>query len=207
MRALVLIGLVFHLTLPCLAVDLNYRFQNGFCQKQGRPGYNPKHWGQCGNLVSAKLVNEQHSDSQIIGSHMDSSYIYTSRYQGGDWSFVLLRRAILFQSSWQNTKADNVDLRGSHIKGSQFQDVSLKNLWASGSRFTQTQFLNCDLQGANFWGANLQEVNFTGSDLRGADLRNTFRLFTEFKGAKINSQTRLPFSREEAHEKGMISVE
>lgn len=207
MRFLITIGLIFFLTFPCSSVDLNFRFQNGFCHKQGAPGYNPKHWGQCGNLVSSKLINEKHSESQITGSNLDSSYIYVSRYQRGDWSHVLLRRAILFQSTWENVSADFINLHGSHIKGSQFKNVSMKNLIALGSRFTQTKFINCDLQNANFWGANLQEVDFEDSDLRGADLRNTFLLFTRFVGAKINNKTRLPFSAEEALKKGMIPID
>ncbi len=207
MRSLVFLGFIFFLTFPCSAVDLNFRFQNGFCHKGGSHGYNPKHWGECGNLVSLQLIRETHLDSQIRGSNLDSSYIYVSRYQGGDWSHVLLRRAIVFQSTWRNVTADYINLHGSHIKGSQFTNVSMKNLLALGARFTQTQFINCDLQNANFWGANLQEVNFEGSDLRGADLRNTFLLFTRFTGTKINSKTRLPFSIKEALKKGMIPVD
>jgi len=157
--------------------------------------------------VSSRLTNEKQSNSQITGSILDTSYIYASHYQGGDWSYVLLRRAILFQSIWHNVKADFINLQGSHIKGSQFKNVSMQNLSATGSRFTQTQFINCDLQNANLWGANLQEVDFDGSDLRGADLRNTFLLFTSFLGAKINNKTRLPFSIDEAHEKGMVFID
>jgi uncharacterized protein YjbI with pentapeptide repeats len=189
------------------AIDFNFRFKDGYCQKNGKPGYNPSEWGECGNLARSQVRAQKEQDLNLLGSNLNSSLLYMADYNGGEWSHVSLRRSVIIQSQWRDLTANNMDLRGSHIKGSRFEKVDLKNSLAQAVRLVKVAFIDCDLQNINLWGANLQEVDFSDSDLRGANLENTFLLFTRFDRAKYNQKTRLPFSEDEAIQRGMLKVD
>ena len=195
------------LSLNTWSIDLNFRFKTGYCQKKRAPGLNPEYFGECGNLARARIINKKYHSANLLGASLNSSYIYVSDFTQGNLSHLSIRRAVLMQSQFSDLEAKFLDLRGSHIKGVTFNKVNLTNLLATGARFVKTQFINCNLQNSEFWGGNLQEVDFSGSDLRGANLKNSFILFSNFKGAKFNRQTQLPFSEVEALKRGMIKVE
>ena len=189
------------------AIDLNFRFEDNYCQKNRAAGFNPNFVGECGNLGGSRVINQTYENKSFKGAILNSTYVYMSRFTSVDLSHTSFQRAILLQSNFRDSNADTLDLRGSHVKGVTWKKVSLRDLLASGARFTRTQFLDCDLRSASFWGANLQETDFSGSDLRGANLKSTFLLFTRFEGAKFDDTTQLPFSEKEALEKGMIKVD
>ncbi len=116
-------------------------------------------------------------------------------------------RALLVQSSFEDVRADSIGIKGSRIQSVVWKKASLMYLLAQASRIRKSQFIDCDLRQANFWGASLQETSFEGSDLRGANLQATHLLFTNFKGARFDSRTRLPFSEKEALLRGMVKVD
>ncbi len=200
------ISLLFVLS-PVYSVDFGFRFKDGFCQKNSRPGFNPNEMSECGMLTSSRLINQKFKDLNLKGANLSSSYIYMSTFDGGNSSNLALKRAVVLQSEFKDINFDSIDLRGSQIKGSKFKDSSLKNTMASGARVSKTQFRNVNFEASDFWGAQLHEVDFIECDLTGADLRNTSLLFNQWRGSRFNSMTRLPFSKEVALEKEMNYVD
>ncbi len=189
------------------ANDMGFRFESGFCHKNRHPGYNPYFFGECGNQTGSRLINQSYEDKNFKGSTYNSAYIYQTTFEKVDLSHLSLRRSILMQSTIKNSKARVMDIRAADLKSVTFINTDLMNLLATGTRFVNSKFINCNLSGANFWGANLQGTDFSNSDLSTANLENVYLLFTNFKGAKFNNRTKLPFSEEEALRRGMIKVE
>lgn len=207
-RIMILITIILVFTSSLThAIDLNFRFQKGYCQKNGQPGGNPNFYGECGNLTGSSIIQKITKDENLTGLILNSTYIYTSHFIGGNLNHSSLRRSHILQSTFKNMSIQTMDIRGSFLKGVEFQKVDLQQLLASGTRFTQVTFKECDLRGADFWGSQLLDTDFSDSDLRGANLDSTFVLLSKFNGARFNDATKLPFSVEEALQKGMVKVD
>lgn len=189
------------------AVDLDFRFKEGYCQKAKAPGTNPEFFGECGNLTKSRFINKSFKDLNLRGGVFNSSYFYVTEIEGGVLSNASFRRSILLQTTIRNVEAEKMDVRGSHFKSVDFSNSELPYFFATGTRFNKVNFSGCNLKKANFWGSLLQEVNFQGADLRGANLSRTFLLFANLNQAKFNDETQLPFSQEEAEKKGMVKVD
>jgi uncharacterized protein YjbI with pentapeptide repeats len=189
------------------ALDLNFRFESGYCQKNKAPGSNPEFLGECGNLTRSRQINQRWTDLNLKGGIFNASYFYRTEVTDSDLSHAAFRRSVILQSSFVDMTANNLDLRGAHLKGVNFRNSELDNLFATGTRFTRVQFSSCNLQNANFWGSQLQEVDFTRADLRGANLSQTMILLSRFTGARFNDQTQLPFTEKEALQRGMVKID
>ncbi len=189
------------------AIDLNFRFENGYCQKGKVPGTNPNFFGECGNLTKTRIINRKERNLNLVGANLNGTYTYVTDYAESDLSHVAMKRAVLLQTNFTDSKAKSIDFRAGQMKGVTFQNVDLEKLLATGARISKTSFVNCNLQGADFWGTLLLQVSFEGSDLRGANFSNTFTLLSNFQGAKFNSKTQLPFSKEKALQRGMVEVD
>ena len=189
------------------AQNMGYQFIDGYCQKNSAPGYNPNYKGECGMLTRQRLINTTMTNENLKAAILNGGYIYRSHFTEVTLSNSSYRNGYITESTFKSVEAESLDLRGSWIKGNTWTDSNLKGWQASGVRLEKTSFVNCDLQNANFWGANLQESKFQGSDLRGANLESTLVLFTKFNGSKFNSKTRLPFSKAEALNRGMVEVD
>lgn len=189
------------------AQNMGYRFENGYCQKNRASGYNPNFRGECGMYTRARVSNEVWQDLKLTGINLNGSIISRSHFKKIDLNHAAYRMGAISESTFENVEAQFVDFRGALLKGVIWKDSNLQSIIASGSRMEKSKFINCDLQKANLWGANLQESDLSGSDLRGANLQSTYTLFTNFKGAKFDGTTLLPFSREEAINKGMVEVD
>ena len=135
------------------------------------------------------------------------AFVSDLKIRGGDLSFMNMDQAFLFQSSFEEIKADSIGIKGTRVQSVIWKKASLRNMLAQASRIRKSQFIECDLREADFWGANLQETSFEKSDLRGANFQATNLLFTNFKGARFNSKTKLPFSEKEALSLGMVKVD
>ena len=192
---------------PVKGLDQGFRFKDGFCQKEGRPGSNPHFLGECGNLTDFPLVLHSIKNQSLKGLLLNSTFVYNSEFRGLEMDHLSGRRSIFMQSQFKDLEAPFLDLRASHFKEVHLEKVNLKRLLANGTRFTKTRFVDCGLEKADFWGSQLLEVDFSGSDLRGADLSMVFAVLSQWKGARFNSETKLPFSEQKALEKGMIKVE
>ncbi len=189
------------------AIDLGFRFEDGFCQKSNSPGTNPEFFGECGNLTKSRFINQTFKDIKLLGGVFNSSYFYVTRMDGGNLSHASFRRSIVLQTNIQEVEATHLDVRGGHFKSVNFTKSNLQNLFATGTRFTKVNFQDCDLRHASFWGSLLQEVSFKGADLRDANLEQVFIFLSDLEGAKFNAKTKLPFSEEVALKKGMVKID
>lgn len=189
------------------AIDLNFRYKEGYCQRGQRAGYNPNFWGECGNVSSSHIVNRSYNDINLRGSVFNSAYIYNLRFNKGNLNGISIKRVILMQSTFTEVSARRWNLRGSIVKGVTFDKSILKRWSALGTRFVRVQFINSDLTNSIFTGAHFQETDFINCDLRGANLAFTSLLFANFTHSKFDKKTKLPFSEEEALKRGMVKVD
>jgi len=192
---------------PASAIDLKFRWDQGYCQRGGAPGFNPNHWGECGNQAQSSKLAEHLTDLNWRGMNLNSSSLINLQVSKSDVRNISLRRALLLQNSWDQVNFSGADLRGALIKKQVFRKSEFTQALALGARLQKVSWEDCDLSGLQLWGAQLIEVSFRGSDLSGANLHNTYLLFVDFKDAKFDSKTRLPFSHEEALKRGMIHVD
>jgi hypothetical protein len=83
---------------------------------------------------------------------------------------------VLARVSWQNVKADRVDLTGLHLEGLDLRDALLRDsrldgIWLSGARLNAAKMQGAQLAGAHLDNADLTYVDLAGASLLGADLR------------------------------------
>lgn len=203
----ILLAFLFFTSQNLFAVDLKFRYIDGYCQKNKMAGSNPSFVGECGNLVSSRVINQTYQYNTFSGLVLNSAYLYMNRFDQAKFKGASFRRAVILQNHFENLNADFTDFKGAIVKGTTFKKVSLQEAFALGTRFEKTKFEECDLRGTSFWGSNLLQTEFINSDLRGVDFRTTFMLFTQFTGSKFNKHTKLPFTEEEAIKRGMIKVD
>ena len=104
-----------------------------------------------------------------------------------------------------------VGFNGSRCQGDGVSFIDVRapgSLWAE-SILSNGLFQGANLQGANFHSAWLRNVDFTGADLRRADFRGAaldeaLMNGAELEGARYDWRSRLPFTRDEAHARGMV---
>jgi glycosyltransferase involved in cell wall biosynthesis len=83
---------------------------------------------------------------------------------------------VLAQVSWQNVKANGVDLGGVRIEGldlrdAELRDSRLENAWLSGAKLNAAKLLGTKLAGAHLDNADLTYADLAGASLVGANLR------------------------------------
>ena len=88
---------------------------------------------------------------------------------------------VLTQVSWQNVKADNVDLADLHLEGLDLRDASLRDSRLDGTWLTGARLNAAKLQGAKLAGAHLERADLTYADLAGASLAGA-----DLTGAKFS---------------------
>jgi glycosyltransferase involved in cell wall biosynthesis/predicted negative regulator of RcsB-dependent stress response len=87
-----------------------------------------------------------------------------------------VRKEVLTQVSWQNVRANRVDLAGLHLEGLDLRDVELRDAhlegtWLSGAKLNAAQLQGARLDGAHLDGADLTYADLAGASLASADLR------------------------------------
>ena len=189
------------------ALDAQFRFKDGFCQRNGQYGMNPAYWGECGNYASSQVKNSRYYGDNLKGINFTSLYAFNLSFENVTLAYATVQGAFIFQSQFKNLKGPSMDLSSSHLKGVQFIESDLSHLRATGARFNKVSFHKTNLQKSSLWGSLLKEVDFSDSDLRGANLEATYVLLCQFKGAKFDEKTRLPFSKQSALQRGMTFVE
>ena len=122
----------------------------------------------------------------------------------------------------QGADLQEAELWSGNATDSQFIWANLKGFRGKGTNFSRSIFDNADLRGGKFYRAkfskssfkmadlreaDLSFCDFSDADLRGANLTGSWILGAQFQGAKVDSQTKLPFSISTAHELGIISDE
>jgi uncharacterized protein YjbI with pentapeptide repeats len=123
-----------------------------------------------------------------------------------------LRGAELQEADLVAGTATDSDFIRANLKGFQGKDTNFsRSLFDSadlrGGKFYRAKFVHSSFLNADLREADLSFCDFSSSDLRGADLSGSWVLGANFQGAKIDSNTKLPFSISTAYKSGMISDE
>ena len=105
------------------------------------------------------------------------------------------------------------DLSGADLNGANLQRANLMNAVLKGTNLRNADLSNTTLIGAEFTNADLRGANLSGAQLgeRGkviflGDL-DTRLSPTQFKGARFDEKTLLPFDCKEGKSRGMILVQ
>ena len=120
-----------------------------------------------------------------------------------------IKEAIFTRCFCKDLHLSNVKVRDSDFRGNQFSRSSFKNV----------SFFQVNLFKSSFYGATLENVTFENSDLGGAifnfatlrnvhfkniDLHSAIFIGTRFENAYYDSNTKLPFSKEQAKKIGLL---
>lgn len=89
----------------------------------------------------------------------------------------VVRKDVLTQVSWQQLKADGVDLAGLHLEGmdlrdAELRDAHLERVWLTGAKLNAAKMQGARLDGAHLEGADLTYADLAGASLAGANLRS-----------------------------------
>lgn len=100
------------------------------------------------------------------------------------------------------TNLSGYNLKGINLAKTDLFKTNLKKTNLTGANLSYAYLVKANLQNANLKKANLKGANLRDADLTGADLTDA-----ELRFAIFNSATVLPFSREEALQRGMVLEE
>lgn len=118
-----------------------------------------------------------------------------------DWSGVILEMADLSGSNLSKGRFRGADLTFADLHSANLQDCDM-----SYAELCKTDFTGCDLRGALLNGCDLHGASLVEADLRGASLAGVLNYDrANFQGSRFDHKTLLPFSWEEAKERGMIN--
>ena len=131
-------------------------------------------------------------------------YLGGKRLQDREIKEIIFTRCACRDLQLSNIKVSDTDFRGNNFSRAFFKNVS---------------FLNVNLFKSSFYGAILNDVVFQDSDLRGVifnfvtfhnvyfkniDLRSSLLIGARFKNSYYDKNTKLPFSKEEAAQVGLL---
>lgn len=122
---------------------------------------------------------------------------WTGRQKNGLPTWVNKENSNLSCTSLAGYKLKGVNFSRTDLFKTNLSRTDLEGANLSYAYMRKTSLANANLRKANLKGANLREADLTGAQVEGA----------EFKFAIFNSQTLLPFSREEAFSRGMVLEE
>lgn len=112
-------------------------------------------------------------------------------------------RGQCYACQFKEIQAESGEFKNWIVTKSVFTKAVLKSANLAGLRGSQAVFKEADLQSANLWGADLRGADLRGSNLQSADLRHSLTQNALLSGALFNDDTRLPFSKAEAIQRGM----
>jgi uncharacterized protein YjbI with pentapeptide repeats len=113
------------------------------------------------------------------------------------------------EAEFQNNQGGRSDYSKSDFKafrahGANFNKSIFQNTDFRAAKIFFAEFKNCDFLNADFSGADISFSDFSDANLKGANLTDTWYVGSIFKGARIDSRTKLPFSLDKARQLGMI---
>jgi uncharacterized protein YjbI with pentapeptide repeats len=131
-----------------------------------------------------------------------------------DFRFADLSGAEGVAMDLEGAKLEGANLSKAQLTQSNFNRSTLEHASLKGARLKDASFRDASLVGADLSGAHLNGADFSGADLRGANLSGArmeptfFRAKIEAKldGALFDKDTKLPFSRAQAKQLGMVFV-
>jgi uncharacterized protein YjbI with pentapeptide repeats len=136
------------------------------------------------SFVDARLNYVIANNSQVDQAHFQRAQIRSARF----------RSASMLATDWRDVEGEAADF--SHANGSEAD--------FTGAHLNLAIFRGATLINAKFNNADLYQVDFRGSNLKGADLRGLRAGDALYSGAKFDSGTYLPFSKEQAESLGMV---
>ncbi len=112
-------------------------------------------------FVSCRFTNATLQDCKFIGSSFERCEFARMTVEGGDWSFVALRRADLRTATFVDVRMREIDLSNVDARGG-----VLRGCEASAAAWHEAQLERCDLRGTdlhtlNPWGVRLAGARVT----------------------------------------------
>lgn len=202
--------------------------------KAGKVGYNKDYYGECGdvsykvfdsltmnkvvkglqsigaiyhqaNLSGAGLIGCDFSKAEMNSGNLNGARIYNTRMNSAQMERASFVGGLMTQASFNNSNLMSASFASSSVGYTSFHHANLYYSTFAGSLLTNVSFDKADARDASFAYATLRNVSFKNADLRGASFEEAkIREGVDWAGAKFDSYTRLPFSRDEAEQKGMI---
>ena len=147
--------------------------------------------GECADLRNADLKYSDLSDANLKGANLSKADLSESKLRranlsGADLSFVDLHKTTLYRAI-----INNANLKG----------ASLINAYLRESNLSNSNLKDADLTEVDLCGAYMTDTN-----LRGTILTDTLLRETDLNGSRYNDMTHLPFSEDDAYQRGMIRV-
>lgn len=118
-----------------------------------------------------------------------------------EWKYIECR-----ECDFQGIRAMRLRANAITIEKSSFVKANLTDARMVAVRAYRADFSYSNLSGANLSRSDLRFANFTQADLSEANLEGTLLDEAVFLGARFNQKTRLPFSRDQALQRGMTWV-
>jgi uncharacterized protein YjbI with pentapeptide repeats len=201
---------------------------------QNKEGYNKNYFGECGDVsgqILDKLNVHQEikgllsvgatykranfsngtfhdcnfTNSELPSSNFSGTRLYKLNMEGTKLESALFSGVLMNTASFKKAQMQSSNFASSSIAYAQFESANLYYSTFAGSYIVNSSFENADLRDASLAAATLTDVSFKNADLRGTSFDGAqVKKGTSWKGARFNQYTRLPFSRNEAEQKGMI---
>lgn len=196
--------------------DANKRKCVNAANQEGR---NPDFLGECGSLEAKDFSNADWTGTNLKGALLTNCTVKSARienadltgfesnksnFTGASFEGTQLTYASFADSNLRDANFDSVAMDGSQFQGSDLRNANLNRASLTGNSFVRAKLDRADLQdayltGAQFVVTSLNDTLVCGTDFTGAqDTRSTWR------GAEYDRSTNLPFSEQDARDRGMI---
>jgi len=174
-------------------------------------------------IIQSKLINADISKASGRDLKILASNLHGANFNRSDFKKVNFEESILTSINFEfgsclgcsfnrvrlgQAKLNNLTLTESSFEFADGPFVSFENAELTKAQFKGANFSNGNFQSATLKGADLRETTLLNADLRSADLSEaSYDENTQWRLAKFNLSTRLPFTAEEALSFGMILAE
>lgn len=191
--------------------EIVHKFVDGHCKNLKDPSssevYKKGYFGECGDISIRLLYNTNSPKINLRGVYAYRTTFHNFAIEEAILLNADFKQAYLIRSNFNRVNAEQSDFHGARIfrstlAGVNFEKADLRALKVRKSDFSNANFRNARMQASYFWASS-----FRSADLRGADLRLVNFVGCDLSGARFNSQTQLPFSKDEAFRIGMVAVE
>lgn len=190
---------------PAVApAQTGFWFRDGVCSKGDLRGYNQDVIGECGSLKPGIYKNFKQGNSVLKGAKLEQLQFHEADFRGGDLAHAIFWLTTFAETNASGANFQGADFRGASLRHSYFDGADFRGANLSGVKATGSYFRGGDFRNANLVSALLRYCHFEGADLGGADLTDAVVALTDLKGARFDSRTKLPFSREVALARGMV---
>lgn len=164
-------------------LEYKYNFSKKVCENSdGRRGYNDGHIGECGQLRSLDLIDQDFSGTSFVGA-----FIYSVDFSGSTFKKVSFNFASISDTSFRNTKMSAVSFVNVKIMRNDFSGSNLNKVIFVGS-LDNSLFENAKVEGGSFNGSmhetKIISSNFTEDSRLDLDVSNSEFSKNIFRGAE-----------------------